>query len=142
MIELNQSLIIQIVNFIIFLFILNYLIFKPVVRVLNERRERIDGTMEKAQLLEAEVQKKLEGYEERIEEAKSQAANEKERLRRQGESISKEMVEKARKELARDIPIIRKQIAGETDRARRELEKMAQEMARDVACRVLGREIS
>ena len=142
MIELNQSLIIQIVNFIIFLFILNYLIFKPVVRVLNERRERIDGTMEKAQLLEAEVQKKLEEYEQRIEEAKSQAANEKERLRRQGESISKEMVEKARKELARDIPIIRKQIAGETDRARRELEKMAQEMARDVACRVLGREIS
>jgi len=142
MIEINQSLIIQIVNFIIFLIILNYLIFKPVVRVLEERSQRIDGSMEQARLMEAEIQKKLEEYERRIQEAKSQAADEKERLRRQGESISKDIVEKARKELGRDIPIIRKQIASETDRVRRELEKRAQDMARDIACRVLGREIS
>ncbi len=142
MIEINQSLLIQIVNFIIFLIILNYLIFKPVVRVLEERSQRIDGSMEQARLMEAEIQKKLEDYERRIQEAKSQAADEKERLRRQGESISKDIVEKARKELARDIPIIRKQIASETDRVRRELEKRAQDMARDIACRVLGREIS
>lgn len=142
MIEINQSLIIQIVNFLIFLFILNYLIFKPIVRVINERRQRIEGTIGKAQLMEAEIQKKLEEYEGRIQEAKGQAANEKERLRRQGESVSKEIVEKARTELARDIPIIRRQIVSEADRVRRELEKMAQDMARDIACRVLGREIS
>lgn len=141
MIEINQSLIIQIVNFLIFLFIINHLIFKPIVRVINERRERIDGTMDKARLMEIEVQKKLEAYEQRIQEAKSRAANEKERLRRQGESTSKEIVEKARTELARDIPIIRKQIASETERVRRELEKKAQEMATDIACRILGREI-
>lgn len=142
MIEVNQSLIIQIVNFIIFLVIVNYLIFKPVVRVLDERRQRIDGTMEQAQQMEAEIQRRLEEYEARIQEAKGQAADEKERLRRDGESISKEIVEKARTELARDIPIIRKQIVSEMERVRRELDKRAHDMARDIACRVLGREIA
>jgi F-type H+-transporting ATPase subunit b len=142
MIEIDQTLIIQIVNFIIFLVILNYLIFKPVVRVLDERRDRIDGTRERAQQMEAEIQTKLEAYEERIQEAKSRAVHEKETFRREAESLSKETVEKARRELARDIPIIRKQIASETDRARQELEKTAQDMARDIACRVLGRKIS
>ncbi|NIS69610.1 MAG: hypothetical protein GTO12_11855 [Proteobacteria bacterium] len=141
MIEINQSLIIQIVNFIIFLWILNYLIFKPIVRVLNERRERIEGQVEKARDMEAEIQKKLEEYEARIQDAKGQAANEKERFRRQGENMAKEVLEKARAEMARDIPIIRKQIAGETERVRRELEQRAQEVAREIACRVLGREI-
>lgn len=142
MIEINQSLIVQIVTFVIFLWIVNYLVFKPIVSVLNERRQRIEGTVEKAELMEAEIQKKLEEYEGRIEEAKVQAAHEKEGIRRQGESAAKEIVEKARTELARDIPIIRRQIATETDRTRRELERLAQEMARDIACRVLGREIS
>jgi len=142
MIEINQSLVIQIVNFIIFLWILNYLIFKPIVRVLNERRERIEGTSEKARLMEAEIQKKLEEYEAKIQEAKGQAANEKERVRRQGEDLAKEIVERARTEMARDIPIIRKQIAGEAERVKGELEQRAQEMAREIACRVLGREIS
>ena len=142
MIEINQSLIIQIVTFVIFLWIVNYLVFKPIVSVLDERRQRIEGTVEKAQLMEAEIQKKLEEYEQRIEAAKVQAAHEKERIRRQGERVAKEIVEKARTELARDIPIIRRQIANETDRTRRDLERLAQEMARDIACRVLGREIS
>ncbi len=142
MIEINQSLVIQIVNFIIFLWILNYLIFKPIVRVLNERRERIQGTSEKARLMEAEIQKKLEEYEAKIQAAKGQAANEKERVRRQGEDVAKEIVERARTEMARDIPIIRKQIASEAERVRGELEQRAQEMAREIACRVLGREIS
>jgi F-type H+-transporting ATPase subunit b len=142
MIEVDQSLFIQILNFLIFLLILNYLVFKPVVRVLEERRERIDGKLEKAQTMEAEIQKKLEQYEARIREARTRAAQEKEKLRREGESISKEIVEKARTELARDIPIIRDQVAGETARVRQELEKTTQNMARDIACRILGREIS
>lgn len=141
MIEINQSLIIQIVNFIIFLWILNYLIFKPIVRVLNERHQRIEGTTETARLMEADIEKKLEEYEARIQEAKGQAATEKEHVRKQGENAAKEIVEKARTEMARDIPIIRKQIANDADRVRRELEKKAQEMAREIACRVLGREI-
>ncbi len=142
MIEINQSLIIQIITFIIFIWILDYLVFKPIVRVLDERRERIDGTMEKARLMEAEIQKKLDEYEERIQEAKSQAAYEKERIRREGESVAKAIVERARTELARDIPIIRRQIANEADRTRRELERRAHEVGRDIACRILGREIS
>ncbi|MBW2056393.1 MAG: ATP synthase F0 subunit B [Deltaproteobacteria bacterium] len=142
MIEINQSLIIQIVNFLIFIFILNELIFKPVVRVMNQRRERIEGTMERAGLMGKEAQEKFEAYERRISEAKTQAAGEKERLRRHGETLSKEIVEKARAELARDIPIIRRQIAEERDRVRRELDRKAQDMAREIACRILGREIS
>ena len=142
MIEIDQSLIIQIVNFIIFLFILNYLIFKPIVRIIEERRERIEGTMEKAQVIEADVQEKLEACETRVQEAKTQAASEKERLRRGAEDLSKEIVEKARTELARDLPIIRKQIANEADRVRHELERKTHDIARDIACRVLGRKIS
>lgn len=142
MIEINQSLIIQLVTFLIFLWIINYLVFKPVVRVLNERRQRIEGTAEKAQLMEAEIQSKLEEYDARIQEAKAQAAHEKEKVRRYGEGLAKEIVEKARTELARDIPIIRRQIAGETERTRHELERLAEQMARDIAGRVLGRDIS
>jgi len=141
MIEIDQSLVLQIVNFIIFLVILNYLIFKPVVRVLEERRQRIDGTMEKAQEMESEIEKKLEEYEGRINEAKALAANEREALRREGENLSEEIVEKARMALARDIPIVRDQIARESDRVRRELESKAHIVAKDIASRVLGRDI-
>ncbi|MBW2086726.1 MAG: ATPase, partial [Deltaproteobacteria bacterium] len=43
MIEINASLFIQVVNFLLMLLVLNYLLYRPIQGVLRQRREKIDG---------------------------------------------------------------------------------------------------
>ena len=65
MIELNQTLILQIIGFFVLLYILNRLLYRPLQEILAEREKRISGTLSEASNIEEEVQKGLVDYERR-----------------------------------------------------------------------------
>lgn len=59
----------QVVNFLILLWILNKLLYKPILRVLEERKKKIEGSLKNAEEIEIKLQKASEDAEKILEKA-------------------------------------------------------------------------
>ena len=81
MIKLNWTLWLQFANFFVLMFVLNFLLYRPLRKVLAERRETVDGSYSKAKKLEEQINEKMARYQEKLQEAKLQGNQEKAALR-------------------------------------------------------------
>ncbi len=81
MIELNWTLLLQFVNFVVLLFILNLLLYRPLRRLMQERQQTVDGSYRKAREMEGEIATKMEHYQQRLQEAKRRGHQERTELR-------------------------------------------------------------
>jgi F-type H+-transporting ATPase subunit b len=93
----------QIINFAIVLAVLYYFAFKPIVKVMEERSQKIEKSLSDAQeiaskLSEAEIEKKNI-----IAEAKKAATEILENANFQGEEKQKEMINKAKEDIGQII---------------------------------------
>ena len=71
--DLNLStLIFQIINFLVMVFVLTRFFFKPVLRVLDERSERVTSALDEAEKRERDAAEKQATYEQRLTEAQEQ----------------------------------------------------------------------
>jgi F-type H+-transporting ATPase subunit b len=52
--ELNYSFFFQVVNFLVLIAVLNWLLVKPTLKILEERRQQVEGSEEEAKRLKAE----------------------------------------------------------------------------------------
>ncbi len=73
MIELNIAFVVQLFNFLLLLIILNIFLYKPLRKVLAERRQVIELAKEKTASVDQEVQEKMRLYESRLREVKADA---------------------------------------------------------------------
>jgi len=119
--------------------VLNAVLFKPILRVLDEREQRIDGARRRAEELTRQAERTLQQYETSVREARTSAeAHRKqtlERAQRQQATVVADERGKAEQTLERTRSEVGSALAG----ARAELQSQARELAREVAARVLGR---
>ena len=80
MVEINLTIVIQVVQFLILVFLLNRLLFRPIGQVISERKEKITTWEETTRALQESVRTQIETYEKRIQEAKDQARAEQNRI--------------------------------------------------------------
>ena len=73
MVELNGTLLIQIINFVILCAILGHFCYKPVLKVLDERKNRIKSDLDSAAASKADAEKLKESYEEQLRDAQAKA---------------------------------------------------------------------
>ena len=62
MISLDWTLGLQFVNFFILLIILNKFLYRPLLKVMAERRETVAGSHRRAKSLEAEIEEKMQVF--------------------------------------------------------------------------------
>jgi len=135
-------LIVLLVAFLLLVPLLNSLLFKPLLGVLDDRAQRIDGARARAERISQEAEASLARHETAIRAAAAAA-----------ESERKAAVETAQRAHAASVGTARTDAEGVIERARREvgvalgearqlLDAQARELARDAAARVLGRSLS
>ena len=76
----DKSLIIQIVNFIVLIWALNKVLYKPIRNVLIQRKEKIDGMQHRIDDFNTDIEEKDEAFESGIKEARVKGLKEKEGL--------------------------------------------------------------
>ena len=81
MIELNLTLLIQVINFLVGLAIINYFFVKPIRAVIARRRAQNDAQRTEAEGLEKSAVDKVDGYNGRIAAAHAEAASVRESIR-------------------------------------------------------------
>ena len=141
MIELNWTLLLQFANFVVLLVILNFLFYRPVRRLMQERQQTVDGSYQRARELEGEINAKMENYQQRLQEAKRQGNQERAELRQGALTQESRLLAEARGTAAEQVQSIRARVAAETVGARQALQGETQALAARVAGKVLGRSI-
>jgi F-type H+-transporting ATPase subunit b len=140
-IELNVAFFVQVVNFGILVLVLNIFLYKPIRKVLAERRQVIDGARETAASVDLEVQEKMAQYEAKLRDAKSEAGASRAESLKQAQQEETAVLEKARKESSESLASIRTKVAKEAADARELLKKQAEALSGDICEKILGRSL-
>jgi F-type H+-transporting ATPase subunit b len=142
MVEINLTIVIQVVQFLILVFILNRILFKPISRAIEERDGRIDAWEEKTRTLQETVRTKIESYEKELVEVRARAQEEQEQISNELKEREEEKVGAVFKEAAQIVASTKQTLQEETERLRQELRRQAEDMAQMVTEKVLGRKVS
>jgi F-type H+-transporting ATPase subunit b len=133
-----EELIVGAIAFFILFFFMWKWVLPRVNRLLDERRSRIQGELEKAEQTRREAEQVLSRYEERLKEARGEANRIIEEARKTGESVRKDMLAKAEDEARQVVSRAQQEIRAERDRTFEELRVQVGELSIEVASRVIG----
>lgn len=138
-IELNIAFVIQLINFGILVLVLNIFLYKPIRKILSERRQVIEAARGKVTAVDDEVQAKMAQYEARLSDAKAEAGTRRADALKEAKAEETLLLEKARKEASEYLGTIKKNIAGEAAQARELLKSQADALSGDICEKILGR---
>lgn len=142
MVEINLTIVIQVVQFLILVFILNRILFRPISKAIEERDEKISAWEEKTRTLQETVRIKIESYENELVEVRAKAQEEQQQLSIELKEREEEKVGAVFEEAAQIVASTKQALQEETKRLGQELRRQAGEMAQMVAEKVLGRKVS
>jgi F-type H+-transporting ATPase subunit b len=142
LIELNVTLFIQVFNFFLLIFLLNKLLYKPVLKILAEREERVAGGQEQAKKLVEQGQEIFGNYNQKLHAAKLDAIAVKNATRNQAVDQANTIIEGARKKAEVVVSDVQKEMAEEIARVKKELEPELGIMASTIAQQILGRKVA
>lgn len=137
----DGSLVVVIVLFIIFVFIMNRILFKPVGRVLDEREALTRSARTEARAAAGQYVIRLESYETAIREARAASYRRLEELRQAALQERASLIEQAKQHATAEIDKAKAEIAGQAETARAELEAEARHLAQQISASVLGRTV-
>lgn len=128
-----RLLIAQIINFAILLFLLRLLLYKPILKMLDERKKRIIESIEHAQEIEERMQKLEEETARLMSEARAQADAALKEANQIAKSQANELLTKTQVQAAVLVEKAREQNKAEFDQMRRELKQEVADVAVNAA---------
>ncbi len=132
MLEFNNWFFVLVANFLILLFILNKILFQPMLKVLKEREDAVDGSLEAAKEMELKKAEALEKMKAELAAASQKARDVFDEFKAEGQKKQKELLEAANSEAAGHIGEARNKLKAEADKARQalrgEVEKFSEEI--------------
>jgi F-type H+-transporting ATPase subunit b len=137
MLEFNNWFIVLLVNFLVLIFILNKLLFQPILQVFKEREEAVDGSLDAAKNMELKKDKALAKMKAELSEAAQQARDAFEERKAEGQAKSKELLEAANAEAAKIIAEARGAIKAESDKARGTLKADVEKFSEEIANKLI-----
>jgi F-type H+-transporting ATPase subunit b len=140
-VDLDASTLIQIGLFIVLFLVLKPVLFDPMLKLFEERERRIDGAKLAARKMDEKSANALTKYETEMGKARAAANQERDKLRAEGVKTENEILDKVRKATAATLEQGKRQARDEAARVRTALQTETQEMAKQLAARVLGREV-
>ena len=139
MISINATLFLQIIHFLILLFILNRILLKPIMEVVDKRRLHIEDEEKLLNNLEAETRELVDKCTSIEREARKKALEESSLLRKEANDAAEEFYDVARNEIAGIRDQADKEIESKIEEARQGIQDFASELAGELTEKVIGR---
>lgn len=141
MISINATLVLQVIHFLVLVFVLNRLMLQPLLRLINERTQYIVTTKTEIENLEEETARLRDEFVAKETDARMEATQERAQLRGMGISETEEVLNNSRKEVAS----IRAEADQEAEKEFRKtqpfLDEQAAVLAEEIVEKVIGRRI-
>ena len=131
----------QMAIFVFLIVVLSPLLFKPLLRLFEERERRTEGARTDAREMQEKAENLLVRYQSKLEDVKRVSAQERERLRTETLQLESRILGDARAATTKFVEDGRAQIERETTKIRQEMGAHSQAIAREIGSKVLGREV-
>ena len=141
LLSVNYTVFIQIVIFLIAIYILNKFVFKPFINLVDRRDMLTRGAIEEAHELEEKVKAIIEEYDVKLNEARAFAAEERNKLIQEGQNVSQEIIGEARNETGALLDEAKTKLEAETKEIKDKIKNDIDGLATDIASKVMGKEV-
>ena len=130
-----------VVTFLLLLFVLKRVAFKPIVGALEKRQKTIQDSLDTAKSTEEKAGSLLENYQKQIANSQEESRKILEEGRTLGEKMRGEIITQSKKESAQILKTAREEIEREKGRALGDLRKEVADLALDAASKVIGKSL-
>ena len=141
MVSIDGTMWIQMANFLILMFVLNIVLFKPILRVIERRKKHLQDLDEDVKSLDQTVEQKMANYEETLRQARLEAMNEKNESQQKASEEGKGKIDEARNEVLQIFDDFKQKFNKEMSDARKILKAQAEKISVEISEKVLGRSI-
>ena len=141
MVELNYTVWIQMVNFILLILMLNFLLYKPVLKIIEKRNKKLEMSDEEVKSLNETIERNMAEYEGKVCQAKAEAVVQRDGIEEEGTEQGKAIIGKVRDEISEKLGDFKTRLQNETDKARGVLQDQTRTIATEISEKVLGRGI-
>lgn len=140
-VDVDLTFVVQTVLFIALTLILKPVLFDPMLKLFEEREKRIDGAKIQARKIDEKSATALAEYEAQMAKARATAGTERDKIRSEALKQEQEILGAVRASAAKVLDDGKRAAHAEAQKARAALKTEATAMARELASRVLGREV-
>ncbi|HEX7416283.1 MAG TPA: ATP synthase F0 subunit B [Smithellaceae bacterium] len=137
----DYTLLIQIVTFLILIYILNLLLYKPILAIIDRRKKQLEELENEIKLFKESVDKRVAEYEEKLKQAKANATELKKEIIKEGDNQAKSIVDAVRNEIPLMTQEFQQKMDKEIQAARQILESQSRKLSLEIAEKVLGRSV-
>jgi F-type H+-transporting ATPase subunit b len=141
MIDFNYTFFYQMANFIILIVVLNFILYKPLLKILDARDEKLAASDQEVKDLNASVERKVAEYEEKIRLAKLEAMNQRNEIQKDGSEQAKQIIDATRAELSKIMEEFQGKLDQEISQAKLVLKNQSAGISSEIAEKVLGRRL-
>ncbi len=141
LLSVNYTVFIQIIIFLIAIYILNKLVFKPFLGLVDRRDKLTRGAIEEAHELEEKVKSIIEEYDEKLNEARALAIEERNKLIQEGQNVAQEIIGAARNETSSLLDEAKLKLEADTKEIKDNIKNDIDGLAGDIATKILGKEV-
>lgn len=142
LIQFDATFFAQILNFLILLFILAKFAYKPLMKVLDERRARVANDLETAEKTRVEAEALKEQYSKQLAEARTEATAIIDKANKAGQKVHDDYVAQAQAEKDQMMAAAKQNIANEKDQAMTDVRAQVIALATEIAGKVVNQKLN
>jgi F-type H+-transporting ATPase subunit b len=142
MIDIDWTVYAQIINFLLLVFLLNVVLFRPIRNALKERQAKLLAQETEINLLTDQGRSLEDEIREELAAARRAGAGARETLKQEGAQAEATLLEEVKRQAELEWATVEKKIKADMAKARASLQTQAQSFAQLLATKILGRELS
>jgi F-type H+-transporting ATPase subunit b len=142
MIDIDWTLYAQIINFLLLVFLLNVVLFRPIRNALRERQAKLLAQEAEINLLTDQSRSLEDEILEELAAARRAGAGARETLKQEGAQAEATLLDEVKRQVELEWATVEKKIKADMAKARASLKTQTQSFAQLLATKILGRELS
>ena len=141
LISINETLIFQVIFFLIFLWIMNRILFRPLRRTMAEREDYIENIQKDIMNAQSQIKDLTKQIQKKEKAARYEAFKQQTKLEAAGNQQAEEILSSARKEMHALKEKNRKDIDAQISTARKHIQKESEDLAITIVETILHRSL-
>ncbi len=139
MVSVDYSVIVQIINFILLVWLMNIVLYKPIRSILAQRKRNISAFEQGIRSSEESVIEKEEAFTSGIREARAKGLLIKDTLLDEASSEERRVIDEISKKAQANLAEVREKIAADASVVKESLQKEVDVFATQISEKILGR---
>ncbi len=137
----DLTLVVQMVLFLALIVVLNVLLYKPILSIIDRRKKQLEESENEIKLFNESVEKRVAEYEEKLKQAKLKASEQKKEIIQEGVNQAKNIVDVVRNEIPAIAREFQQKMNKEIEKAKAILDGRSKDLSLEIAQKILGRPV-